>query len=197
MDAPPHPLFMRGRLVTAKISPFSAHQCQIKKYGDGILEEVDGFTAQLAKGNTQQASTPVPLLGDLRDCVQPGSPGSVSYHLPSEMRTALRGDLLQEGAQRAKVWHRMELTWNEGASGHRHCRAATLQAKPGVIGSATTSHVSSLVSSQFAFLVVRRGNTSFPFLLQQPHLCVPRLEQGVKLSCPVPLSCCALAPIEF
>ena len=55
---PPHLPLMRGRLVTAKTSPFSVHQCPIKKYGDGILEEVDIFTPQLAKGSTQQASTP-------------------------------------------------------------------------------------------------------------------------------------------
>ena len=81
---------MRGRLVTAKISPFSAHQCPIKKYGDGILEEVDGFTPQLAKGSTQQASTPgtvpCPHLEDLRVSIQPGSPGSLSR--PPSFRNA-------------------------------------------------------------------------------------------------------------
>ena len=96
------PRTAHGRLVTAKISPFSAHQCPIKKYGDGILEEVDGFTPQLAEGSTQQASTPgtvpCPHLGDLRDSIQPGPP---ACHLPSKMQTALRGDLLQEGTAAA------------------------------------------------------------------------------------------------
>ena len=86
----PHLQLMRGCLVTAQISPFSAHQCPIKKYGDGILEEVDGFTPQLAKGSTQQPSTPgtvpCPQLGDLRDSIQPASPGSLS--LPPSFRNA-------------------------------------------------------------------------------------------------------------
>ena len=46
------------------------------------MEEVEGFTPQLAKGGTQWASTPgtvpCPHLGELRDCIQPGSPGSLS-----------------------------------------------------------------------------------------------------------------------
>ena len=68
---PPPPLLMCGHLVTAKISPFSTHH--IKKYGDGILEEVDGFTPQLDKEGTQWASTPgtvpCPHLGELTDCI--------------------------------------------------------------------------------------------------------------------------------
>ena len=94
----PHLQLMRGCLVTAQISPFSAHQCQIEKYGDRILEEVDGFTPQLAEGSPQQASTPrtvpCPQLGDpvySRGLLVPSA-----CHLPSEMQTALRGDLLQE-----------------------------------------------------------------------------------------------------
>ena len=82
LHLPPPPLLMRGRLVTAKISPFSTPQCHIKKYGHGILEEVEGFTPQLAKEGTQWDSTPVtvpcPHLGELRDCILPGSPGSLS-----------------------------------------------------------------------------------------------------------------------
>ena len=120
-DTPPPPPrlpLLRGCLVTAKISPFSAQQCSIKKYRDGALVEVDGFTPQLAKGSTQQASTPgtgpCPLLGDLRDCVQPGSPGSASLPPSSRMQRALRGDLLQEGTGRAQTWCRMESTQDQG-----------------------------------------------------------------------------------
>ena len=84
----PPPLLRRGHLVTAKISPLSTHH--IKKYGDGILEEVEGFTPQLAKRGTQWASTPgtvpCPHLGELRDCIQPGTPGSLS--LPPSFRDA-------------------------------------------------------------------------------------------------------------
>ena len=102
----PHLPLMGGHPVTAKISPFSAHQCPIKKYGDGILEEVDGFTPQLAKGSTQQPSTPgtvpCPQLGDLRDSIQPGSPGSLS--LPPSFRNANspKGWLATRGCRESK-----------------------------------------------------------------------------------------------
>ena len=109
----PHLQLMRGCLVTAQISPFSAHQCPIEKYGDRILEEVDGFTPQLAEGSPQQASTPrtvpCPQVGDpvySRGLLVPSA-----CHLPSKMQTALRGDLLQEGAGRAKMWCRMKITY--------------------------------------------------------------------------------------
>ena len=48
-----------------------------------------------------------------------------------------------------------------------------------------TGHVSSLISSLFTFPVLRRRKASFLFLLQ-PHLCVPSLQQVVKLPCRVP-----------
>ena len=83
-----------------------------------MLEKVDDFTPQLAKGSTQQASppgaVPCPLLGDLRAVYSLGLLGPPACHLPPEMQTALRGDLLQEGAGRAKTWYRMESTQDQG-----------------------------------------------------------------------------------
>ena len=90
-----HLPLMCGRLVTAKTSPFSAHQCPIKKYGDGILEEVDGFTPQLAEGAhsrlAPQEQCPVPTRGTWETLHSLGLLGPSACHLPSEMQTALQG----------------------------------------------------------------------------------------------------------
>ena len=95
----PHLPLMHGLLVTAKILPFSAHQCPIKIYGDGILEEVDIFTPQLAEGAhsrlAPQEQCPVPTWGAWETVRSRGLLGPSACHLPSEMQTALRGDLLQ------------------------------------------------------------------------------------------------------
>ena len=109
-----HLPLMHGRLVTAKISPFSAHQCPIKKYNEGILEEVDGLLLSWPRGAhsrlAPQEQCLVPTWGTCETVYSRGLLGPSACHLPSKMQTALRGDLLEEGAGRAKMWYTMKIT---------------------------------------------------------------------------------------
>ena len=61
-----------------------------------------------------QEQGPVPSWGTRETAYSLGLLGPPACHLPPEMQTALRGDLLQEGAGRAETWCRMESMQDRG-----------------------------------------------------------------------------------
>ena len=154
----------------------------------------------MAKGSTQQASppgaVPCPLLGDLRDCVQPGSPGSASLPPSSRMQRALRGDLLQEGTGRAQTWCRMESTQDQGL--------LVTDTQVRITSSKTRSDYlfgdrPRFSSSLRCLLSLLSGQETLHFCFCGNKLICASPASSREGSCPVryPLSCCALAPIEF